>query len=695
MDNASILDDKLARTRQALQNIRELPATLLKSAFDIIIPADRAPAPTFWTPYNDKERHIGLRACLLVWTVTEYKLVPREFQLESTIALMTGKDSLIDVGTGYGKTLCMVIPCLLAPESLAIIFSPLKRLQAVQVLEFTRYGIETIAINEDTPNEPELWKKISRGKFSALFVQPEQLFTIDGHLPRLARLMQDRAFVKLVKRTHVDEAHFIYSAGMAHYGLPAFRAAWGKLGEFRIKVGKGIPIQALSGTQPPHIKKAIIASLLFDEANLCSIKLSSNRPNIVYATHPIVGELSDFRNLDFLVPDDCPSDIRLPKTIVFHDDSKESSSAALHVDRRLHTSLQDKGIVRHYHGGMSTEYLTKVYEDFSKTDGGLDISDIEAVVQYGISRDVPSTLQRCGRGGRSSSGEAIFLIMYEPWALDIDLFSTEEDPTDPDFPNNGKLTKHATKIQRTGRAMIAAVQSKEDCLRGFWANYLKDLSLTARTFTTEWCCDRHPGSGFHIRRYFKGRFLYQDGTLSLLYGDIDEIDRKEILPPRKGKRPAGKKVRATKDRMELKSRLLLWRTDTHSNDPLASVQPPSFILDDKAIKTLAIIHPTEIRNTTQVVLALNEIDEWDQEWSKKILAVIRTYDKELDDARKAAVAQEKARQKRRKVEIDKALFQEESDRVRAETERRIQESAAQGSSRFANTDIRRNLRPRK
>lgn len=202
-----------------------------------------------------------------------------------------------------------------------------------------------------------------------LLVQPEQLFMIAGHLPRLGRLMQERAFVKLIKRVHVDEAHFIYNAGMEHYGLPAFRSAWGRLGEFRIKLGKDVAVQALSGTQPPHIKQAIISHLRFDETRLCSIKLSSNRANTAYATHPIIGELSDFRNLNFLVPDNCPVDIQLPKTIIFHDDSDEAANAALYVDRRLPTSLQDKGIVRHYHGGMSKDYLTSVYDDFKKADG--------------------------------------------------------------------------------------------------------------------------------------------------------------------------------------------------------------------------------------------------------------------------------------------------------------------------------------
>jgi hypothetical protein len=45
---------------------------------------------------------------------------------------------------------------------------------------------------------------------------------IAGHLPRLARLIQnDRLFRKRIVRVHVDEAHFIYTAGVDLYGLPA------------------------------------------------------------------------------------------------------------------------------------------------------------------------------------------------------------------------------------------------------------------------------------------------------------------------------------------------------------------------------------------------------------------------------------------------------------------------------------------
>jgi hypothetical protein len=74
-----MLDPNLAETEKA--SIRDLPAALLKITFELLIPTDRAPPATFWVPYNDDERNIGLRACLLVWTVTYSKLVSREFQL--------------------------------------------------------------------------------------------------------------------------------------------------------------------------------------------------------------------------------------------------------------------------------------------------------------------------------------------------------------------------------------------------------------------------------------------------------------------------------------------------------------------------------------------------------------------------------------------------------------------------------------
>jgi superfamily II DNA helicase RecQ len=112
----------------------------------------------FWQQYTKDQQAIGLRTSLLLWVYSGFQVLPQEFQLKATIAIMSGQDSLVDVGTGAGKTLCMILPCMIAPEMMAIVFSPLKRLQAVQVLAFSCYQIKAIAINEDTPNDSGLWK---------------------------------------------------------------------------------------------------------------------------------------------------------------------------------------------------------------------------------------------------------------------------------------------------------------------------------------------------------------------------------------------------------------------------------------------------------------------------------------------------------------------------------------------------------
>ena len=72
----------------ALQKILDIPEEDLPNAFNAIIPDDRAPSATFWRSYNAKEASIGLRAALLLWTASGSRMVPREFQLEATIASM-------------------------------------------------------------------------------------------------------------------------------------------------------------------------------------------------------------------------------------------------------------------------------------------------------------------------------------------------------------------------------------------------------------------------------------------------------------------------------------------------------------------------------------------------------------------------------------------------------------------------------
>jgi len=103
-----------------------------------------------WIDSLDPDQHLdAFRACLLVFSVTDGWVVPRQFQLEAGLATYRGKNTIINAGTGSGKTLSMVIPLLMNLEAIAIIISPLKRLQTTQARELERFLIKPLAINQD------------------------------------------------------------------------------------------------------------------------------------------------------------------------------------------------------------------------------------------------------------------------------------------------------------------------------------------------------------------------------------------------------------------------------------------------------------------------------------------------------------------------------------------------------------------
>jgi hypothetical protein len=102
------------------------------------------------------------------------------------------------------------------------------------------------------------------------------------------------------------------------------------------------------------------------------ISLTSNRPNITYATHPIAGLLSDFRNLQFLVPEHGNQAFdpkTIPKTIIFHDNLQEAANAANYLNSLLPDTMKNTQIIKHYHSKMSMKYLEQAFQDFASPDG--------------------------------------------------------------------------------------------------------------------------------------------------------------------------------------------------------------------------------------------------------------------------------------------------------------------------------------
>ncbi|KIJ66135.1 hypothetical protein HYDPIDRAFT_167045 [Hydnomerulius pinastri MD-312] len=96
----------------------------------------------------------------------------------------------------------------------------------VIVSEFTAYNIPSLAINQDTSTEKQLWNRTIDGEYRNLVAAPEQFFPVSGHIPRLTTLMKNPKFLGRIGFLFIDEAHFIITAGKAAQGdKDAFRPA--------------------------------------------------------------------------------------------------------------------------------------------------------------------------------------------------------------------------------------------------------------------------------------------------------------------------------------------------------------------------------------------------------------------------------------------------------------------------------------
>ena len=169
--------------------------------------------------------------------------------------------------------------------------------------------------------------------------------------------------------------HTIYTAGVALYGQPAFWLAWGRIGKLCLLLPKSTPIQALLETLPPHITDCITDKLLFP-SNYVTIGLTSNQPNITYATYLITGLLSNFQNLQFLVFNyrNCTFDPKgILKTIIFHDNLHEAASAANYLNNLFPDTMWHSCFVKHYHSKMSMDYLEHTFQNFASLDGTMRI----------------------------------------------------------------------------------------------------------------------------------------------------------------------------------------------------------------------------------------------------------------------------------------------------------------------------------
>ncbi|KAJ7084262.1 hypothetical protein C8R44DRAFT_991883 [Mycena epipterygia] len=330
----------------------------------------------------------------------------------------------------------------------------------------------------------------------------------------------------------------------------------GALNELRLHPPKGTPVQALSGTLPPHIKSGVVDHLNFNKTTFLCLKLSTNHPNTIYATHRIVGSLSDFHSLDFMIS--IPF-TRIIKAVVFFDDTQLCS--------------EPENLFR----DLAREIPPQNYSFLLHHVQGLHVENIDAVIDYGLLQIKLTGLQRSGRCGRCGQ-MSVYLVMAEPWAYTASVDTADPDSNDPDRPIPGRLTKNSRKPARARLAMV------------LYINHAK-MSLHSLDISTDWCCDldhpNDPGCKFDKRTFFAGRFIYAGEKGAVYAGDVVEQHRLHLNPSKgKKRKEKGAPNRKLNQCGNLQDRLRTWFTSAHASDPLRAVRPPSYLFNRRQIPGL-------------------------------------------------------------------------------------------------------------
>lgn len=329
-------------------------------------------------------------------------------QGEIVQALLQGKDSLIIMPTGGGKSICFQLPALLQ-SGLTIVISPLVALMENQVQELRDLKLPAGLLHSQLPGweRKKTLSALEKQQLRLLYVSPETLLS-----PVLWKVLTQPQLT--INGLILDEAHCLVQWG------ETFRPVYRRLGAVRPALLQGKPsgskmgIAAFTATADPSSQQII--------------------QQVLGLKSPQIFKLSPYRsNLNLRVERVWTPLCRKQKLLKFIKAQKYSSGLVYVRSRRdgetLSEWLQQQGYsTTAYHAGLSGEQRREIEQQWLNNQlpfvictnafgMGVNKSNVRWVVHFQPPLLLAEYVQEVGRAGRDGKTAQALTLVCEPTGL--------------------------------------------------------------------------------------------------------------------------------------------------------------------------------------------------------------------------------------------------------------------------------------